>query len=81
MPCDRCGRIQTDPVRGAQPWARGVAGGRQILVCPHCQTADPAWTASLDACPQCGGTRLSVMMGSVVCRSCGTDWPCAPAGE
>ena len=74
MPCYRCGRIQTDPVKGASPWGRGVVEGAQILICPACQTSDPEWPRSLDACPRCGGTRLSVVMGSIVCRSCTADW-------
>ncbi|MPZ91900.1 MAG: hypothetical protein GEU68_09770 [Actinobacteria bacterium] len=74
MPCYRCGRIQTDPVKGASPWGRGVVEGAQILICPECQTSDPEWPRSLDACPRCGGTRLSVVMGSIVCRSCNADW-------
>ena len=38
MPCLLCGARQTDPVRGASPWKRGVKGGEQVLVCPDCQT-------------------------------------------
>jgi predicted amidophosphoribosyltransferase len=75
MPCHRCGRIQTDPVKGASPWGRGVLRGEQVLVCPACQAEDSAWMEELDRCPRCGGTRLSVVMGSVVCRSCSFDWP------
>ncbi|MGH2736083.1 MAG: hypothetical protein ACRDKZ_10920 [Actinomycetota bacterium] len=72
MPCYRCGRLQTDPAKGASPWARGVVEGTQVLVCPVCQTAN--WTGAFDRCPKCGSTRLSVVMGSVVCRQCGADW-------
>lgn len=75
VPCYRCGAVQTDPVKGASPWARGVVGREQILVCPGCQAADPAWTESLDRCESCGGTRLAIVMGSVVCRACGHDEP------
>jgi hypothetical protein len=75
MPCHRCGRIQTDPVKGASPWARGVMDGEQILLCPECQRADPTWTQRLDQCPACGSTRLSVVLGSTVCRECGHDRP------
>ncbi|MFN2388093.1 MAG: hypothetical protein ABR575_00595 [Actinomycetota bacterium] len=75
MPCARCGMVQSDPVRGAAPWARAVVGGRQILVCPGCQSDDPAWADALDRCPRCDGTRLSVVLGSVVCRGCAHDWP------
>ncbi|MGH2704038.1 MAG: hypothetical protein ACRDJ4_02775 [Actinomycetota bacterium] len=27
-----------------------------------------------DRCPACGSTRLSMMLGTVVCRSCGADF-------
>ncbi|MGH2750981.1 MAG: hypothetical protein ACRDK3_08935 [Actinomycetota bacterium] len=74
MPCYRCGRIQTDPAKGAAPWGRGVVEGEQILICPECQSARRDWTADLDSCPRCKSTRLSVVMGSVVCRSCKHDW-------
>lgn len=75
MPCHRCGRIQTDPVRGASPWARGVLAGEQVLLCPDCQHSDPTWTQRLDRCPACGSTRLSLVLGSTVCRECGHDRP------
>ncbi|HVM11988.1 MAG TPA: hypothetical protein VM638_05890 [Actinomycetota bacterium] len=75
MPCYRCGRIQTDPARGASPWARGVVGDEQVLVCPECQTAEPSWPDDLARCPSCGSTRLGIVMGSVVCRACGHDRP------
>ena len=75
MPCYRCGRVQTDPVRGASPWARGVVGDEQVLICPECQQTHPAWTTELRRCPSCGGSRLSVMLGDVVCRECGYDGP------
>jgi hypothetical protein len=74
MPCVRCGRIQTDPRKGASPWARGVEKGRQVLVCPECQAREPGWMESLDRCRVCGSTRLSVVLGSTVCRACGRDW-------
>ncbi len=32
-----CGRPTYDPDKRERPWARGVAGGRQVLVCPSCQ--------------------------------------------
>lgn len=75
MPCYRCRRVQTDPVKGASPWARGVIASEQILICPQCQAEDSAWSTALDRCPQCESTRLSVVMGSVVCRQCNFDWP------
>jgi rubredoxin len=42
-----------------------------VLVCPDCQRDRADWTAGLDRCGACGGTRLSVTLGEVVCRSCG----------
>ncbi|MGH2825539.1 MAG: hypothetical protein ACRDKF_01040 [Actinomycetota bacterium] len=74
MPCYLCARVQTDPAKGASPWGRGVVAGRQILICPDCQSANPRWTEELDACPRCGSTRLSMVMGSTICRSCNHDW-------
>jgi ribosomal protein L37AE/L43A len=68
MPCHRCGRRQTDPVRGPSPWRRGVQGGQQVLVCPECQGAD--WTSDLDACPSCGSTALERRLGVTHCRVC-----------
>ena len=70
MPCVQCGKNQTDPAKGASPWARYVTAGEQVLLCPACQGADPTWPQRADRCPACGSTRLSVMLGSVVCRSC-----------
>ena len=75
MPCERCGRVQTDPVKGAAPWAGGVAGGRQVLICPDCQRAEPSWSDTLDRCWGSGSTRLSLVLGSIVCRACGCDRP------
>lgn len=71
MPCVQCGKNQTDPAKGKSPWARLVAGGEQVLLCPDCQKADPGWRARSDICPKCGSTRLSMMLGSRVCRACG----------
>lgn len=71
MPCYRCQRIQTDPVKGASPWGRGVVKGEQILICPDCQAEHPRWIDGLDKCPSCGSTRLSMVMGSISCRACG----------
>jgi ssDNA-binding Zn-finger/Zn-ribbon topoisomerase 1 len=73
VPCYRCGRVQTDPVKGASPWGRGVVENDQILVCPVCQEEHPAWTEELRTCSACGSTRLSITMGSIVCRACGHD--------
>lgn len=75
VPCYRCGRVQTDPAKGASPWAVGVHEGDQVLVCPDCQAGDPAWTGALERCPRCNGTRLKIVMGTVVCRQCSFDWP------
>src|SRR5690606_35442092 len=70
MPCFRCGARQTDPIRGASPWKRGVRADRQVLICPTCQrTTD--WTAALDRCEACGSTVLICRLGEVACRACG----------
>lgn len=76
MPCYRCDRVQTDPgpKSGGSPWARGVVRGEQILICPTCQTDDPGWVSELEECPRCRSTRLSIVMGSRVCRQCSHDW-------
>ena len=68
--CWRCGRPTYDPDKRSVPWARAVAGGRQVLICPECQ-AEPDWADGLDRCASCGGTRLSIQLGEVVCRACG----------
>lgn len=70
VPCYSCGRVQTDPAKGASPWAVAVVDSEQILVCPDCQ-ARAGWDAPLRQCPSCGSTRLRMMMGSIVCRACG----------
>jgi len=69
--CWLCGRPTYDPPKKERPWARAVAGGRQVLVCPACQVTTPDWTSRLDRCERCGQTRLSLMLGEVVCRACG----------
>jgi hypothetical protein len=53
----------------------GVVDRAQVLVCPDCQSDDPEWAAALERCPRCGGTRLKIMVGTVVCRQCSLDWP------
>jgi hypothetical protein len=70
MPCFKCGARQTDPVRGASPWKRGVCKDHQVLICPECQ-AVPNWTAELDHCTACGSPTLICRLGEVECRSCG----------
>ena len=80
MPCHRCGRMQTDPVKGASPWARGVMGAEQVLVCPECQSRDPAWTTRLERCDRCGSTRLWIVLDAIVCRECGHDRPARGEG-
>jgi rubredoxin len=50
---------------------RAVASGRQVLICPECRRDRPGWAEGLDRCASCGGTRLSAMLGQVVCRACG----------
>jgi hypothetical protein len=69
--CYLCGRPTFDPDKRERPWARATAGGRQVLVCPRCQEERPDWTVQLDRCESCGATRLSVVVGEVVCRECG----------
>src|SRR4051794_11217054 len=81
----RCGARQTDPVRGASPWKRGVRQGEQVLVCPDCQRAGD-WTGELDTCPACGSTVLVRRLGETVCRACDSVVPSdvgapAPRGE
>ncbi|WP_062429700.1 hypothetical protein [Herbidospora daliensis] len=68
MPCYRCGARQTDPVRGASPWRRGVRSDAQVLICPECQRAHDL---ELDACSSCGSTTLVCRLGEVECRACG----------
>lgn len=70
MPCFRCGARQTDPVRGASPWKRGVLRDHQVLVCPDCQVA-PDWADGLDRCATCGSTALICRLGEIECRACG----------
>ena len=70
MGCYVCGTRQTDPVKGASPWQRGVVAGEQVLGCPACQ-ADGTWAAALDRCAACGATALVRRLGDTVCRSCG----------
>jgi len=69
--CLLCGRPTYDPDKREPAWARGVSGGRQVLVCPPCQAERADWSTALDRCEGCGGTRLSAMLGEVVCRACG----------
>lgn len=74
MPCYRCGAVQTDPQKGGpSPWARGVVEDEQILICPNCQAEHPEWTGDLKTCASCDSTRLSMVMGSVICRECGHE--------
>lgn len=70
----RCGRRQTDPARGESAWAVLVVKGEQSLLCPPCQEEAPEMQRSADRCPECGSTRLRVVIGSVVCRQCGRDF-------
>ncbi|MEV0229657.1 hypothetical protein [Nonomuraea sp. NPDC050786] len=68
MPCYRCGARQTDPVRGASPWQRGVRNETQVLICPDCQRLHDL---DLDSCSTCGSSALICRLGEVECRSCG----------
>jgi hypothetical protein len=70
MPCYRCGARQTDPIRGASPWKRGVREERQVLVCPDCQSAAD-WRADLDQCAACHSAGLVCRLGEIECRDCG----------
>jgi len=69
--CWLCGRPTFDPGKRDRPWVRAVSARRQVLVCPSCQDTRADWAAALDRCERCGGTRLSAMLGEVVCRACG----------
>jgi hypothetical protein len=72
MPCHRCGARQTDPVRGASPWRRGVRAGELVLVCPDCQRGRD-WTADLAHCAACGSARLVRALGTTQCKDCGAE--------
>ncbi|WP_084963854.1 hypothetical protein [Thermoactinospora rubra] len=78
MPCYRCGARQTDPVRGASPWRRGVRREVQVLICPDCQRHHDL---DLDTCESCGSTSLICRLGEVECRSCGAVRQAAAARE
>jgi hypothetical protein len=69
--CYLCGRPTYDPDKRERPWVRATSGGRQVLVCPSCQEERPDWAVQLDRCESCGATRLTAMLGQVVCRACG----------
>ncbi|TYB38384.1 hypothetical protein [Actinomadura chibensis] len=77
MPCFRCGARQTDPVRGASPWKRGVRADRQVLICPGCQAARD-WADGLDRCAECGSAALVCRLGEVECRDCGLTRDAVP---
>ncbi|XRQ13359.1 hypothetical protein ACN3XK_21480 [Actinomadura welshii] len=77
MPCYRCGARQTDPVRGASPWKRGVRADRQVLICPGCQGLRD-WSDDLDRCAACDSTALVCRLGEVECRDCGHTREAAP---
>jgi hypothetical protein len=69
--CLLCGRPTFDPDKRERQWVRAAMGGGQVLVCPRCQEERADWAVQLDRCDACGATRLSVMLGQVVCRACG----------
>ncbi|WP_046469858.1 hypothetical protein [Allosalinactinospora lopnorensis] len=74
MPCYLCGARQSDPVRGAAPFKRGVRRDRQVLICPNCQIAHD-WKADLDRCGRCRSTFLLCRLGEIECYSCGEVRP------
>ena len=74
MACFRCDRRQTDPMKGKSAWARFVLKGEQVLMCPVCQGEVPSWTTMGDRCPNCSSPKLVVVLDSVVCKSCGSDF-------
>ena len=78
MPCFRCGARQTDPVRGASPWKRGVSADRQVLICPGCQSVR-GWADDLDRCSGCDSAALVCRLGEVECRDCGHTRDAVPA--
>ena len=69
--CLLCGRPTFDPDKRSRPWVRATVDGHQVLVCPSCQEERADWAVQLDRCEACGATRLSVILGDVVCRACG----------
>ncbi|GAA0832030.1 hypothetical protein ACFQVD_44670 [Streptosporangium amethystogenes subsp. fukuiense] len=69
MPCFSCGARQTDPIRGASPWTRGVCDETQVLICPDCRRTHEV---ELDTCSSCGSVALICRLGEVECRSCGS---------
>lgn len=77
MPCYRCQTRQTDPVRGASPWKRGVRRGEQVLVCPDCQQSHE-WTEDMDQCVTCASTQLVRVLGETTCRACGAVGDAVP---
>jgi hypothetical protein len=79
LPCYRCDTVQTDPVKGASTWQRGVIADSQVLICPPCQRTHD-WRADLDRCAQCAGIRLVRRLGETVCLDCQHTGPGLPAG-
>lgn len=69
--CALCSRSTYDPDKRGVPWVRAVADSRQVLICPECQRERADWASALDRCEVCDGTRLSAMLGQIVCRACG----------
>lgn len=78
MGCYVCGARQTDPVKGASPWQRGVVRNEQVLGCPDCQ-ASGAWAAALDRCASCGSPALVRRLGETACRACSSVGDGVPA--
>ncbi len=78
MPCYLCDTIQTDPVKGASAWQRGVILDAQVLVCPTCQV-EHDWRADLDQCTACLSSSLARRLGETSCAECGHVGPGVPA--
>jgi hypothetical protein len=78
--CALCGRPTYDPDKKERPWVRAASRGVQVLICPRCQAERADWSAGLDRCQSCGATRLSAMLGEIVCRACGHQQVREPEG-
>jgi hypothetical protein len=57
-----------------------VSQGRQVLICPSCQSAGMD-ALGLDRCAQCGSLALVRRLGETTCRDCGAAETGDPAGS